>query len=86
MQLMTLQEVASRLGISHRTAQRRLAEGRFPLPPVQWHKWPRFLPADLEALEAGPWKLPRTSAPRGQRPSTPSGGVPETPPEGIPLV
>ncbi|MEI6669462.1 MAG: helix-turn-helix domain-containing protein [Acidobacteriota bacterium] len=53
MTLMTLQQVAARLGISHRTAQRRMADGTFPLSPVSWHKWPRFTPADLEAIETG---------------------------------
>ena len=75
MQLLTLNEVAARLGVCRRMAENLLASGRLP-PPVRFGRVRRWADEQLDAFikseieRAGGYSMPATTRARRGRPRT----------------
>ena len=71
MQLLSLNEVAARLGVCRRMAENLLASGRLP-PPVRFGRARRWSDEQLDAFikaeveRAGGYSMPATPARRGR--------------------
>ena len=71
MQLLTLNEVAARLGVCRRTAENLLASGRLP-PPIKFGRARRWADDQLDAMikaeveRAGGYSMPAVLPRRGR--------------------